>query len=164
MISALRTSVLFILIMTLITGVFYPVTVMLVGQGLFKYKTNGSLIMRDDEIIGSELIGQKFTQRGYFYSRPSYAGDRHDGKIPVDLVTASASGLDPHISVAAAYYQIPRIARDRKIPGKKVMELIDRNTEKRLLWIFGEDRVNVLLLNLRLDDMMRGNDKVRYEK
>jgi K+-transporting ATPase c subunit len=155
MISTLRTSVLFILIMTLITGVFYPITVQLVGQGLFKYQTNGSLIVHSDKIIGSELIGQKFTGRGYFYSRSSYTGDGHERRVPVDLVTASASGIDPHISVAAAYYQISRIARERKISNYQVKELIDRNTERRLFWIFGEDRVNVLLLNLQLDDMMK---------
>jgi len=190
MIAAFRTSILFLLIITLITGIIYPVTVAVIGQGLFKWKADGSLIMRDGKVMGSELIGRRFKGLGYFYSRPSYAGEGYDAtasgasnyaisnnelvfainqdierirlhsanrksQIPADLVTSSASGLDPDISIAGAYYQIPRIARERKISGETVKELIDRNAEKRLFGIFGENHVNVLLLNLQLDDMTK---------
>lgn len=196
MFSALKTSVLFLLVMTLILGVIYPVTVMIIGQGLFKYKANGSLIINEGKIVGSELIGQKFSGRGYFYSRPSYAGEGYDAtasgasnlaisnnelvfginqsldkirrnssnknrQIPADLVEGSASGLDPHISIAAAYYQIPRIALERKISGDQVRRLIDKNIQKKLFGIIGENKVNVLLLNLQLDDMIKNHRGIK---
>lgn len=180
------------LILGLITGVIYPLTVTAIAQLAFKEKANGSLIQSGDKLIGSKLIGQNFTKPEYFYSRPSAAGkDGYDasassgsnlgptnakliesiksnikkvqtenpgvktGDIPVDLVTASASGLDPHISPAAALIQIPRVARVRNLDEATVRKLVDENTEGRQFGILGEPRVNVLMLNMALDNVKR---------
>src|ERR1700682_6501394 len=172
-----------LVVFTVITGIAYPLLVTLVAQLVFRDKANGSLIGQDGKVVGSELIGQPFSDPKYFWSRASatspmpYNGASSSGSnqgptnpalkeavadrikalgsdlrpVPADLVTASASGLDPHISPAAAQYQIPRIAKERKIHEQKLRELVAKHTEGRPLGIFGEPRVNVLQLNLALD-------------
>jgi K+-transporting ATPase ATPase C chain len=173
------------IVLTLAVGIIYPLAVTGMAQLLFKDKANGSLIVKDGKVIGSQLIGQAFTGKGYFYSRPSAAGNGYDATasggtnlaptsakllnerikptvealqtenpdkaVPVDLVTTSASGLDPHITPAAAEFQIPRVARERGISPEQVRSLIRKHTEGRQLGILGEPRVNVLELNLDLD-------------
>jgi K+-transporting ATPase ATPase C chain len=182
-----RPAITFFFLLTLITGVLYPLAVTGLAQLLFPRQANGSLIVREGVTLGSELIGQSFSDPKYFWGRPSsttgfpYNAAASSGSnlgpsnpalidavkariaalraadpgntqpIPVDLVTASASGLDPHISVAAALYQVPRVARAHGLPESAVIELIDRYTEGRQFGIFGEPRVNILLLNLALD-------------
>jgi len=174
-------------LMTLVTGVIYPLIVTGIGAALFPDKAAGSLIERDGRVMGSVLIGLPFSDPKYFWSRPSATGpvpynagassgsnqgplnpaltDAVAGRIkalrdadpdnaapvPVDLVTASASGLDPHISPAAADYQVPRVARVRGLPAAKVRALVADATEGRQLGFLGEPRVNVLKLNLALD-------------
>lgn len=173
-----------ILIFTVSLGVLYPLAVWGVSQIGFYNQANGTLIKRDGVIIGSELIGQRFTGADYFHLRPSAAGSGYDGgassgsndgptsqrligrikteaeilqaenpnlKVPADLVTASASGLDPHISPAAAEFQVPRVAGERKMSETQLRQIVQRFTEGRQLGILGEPRVNVLLLNLELD-------------
>ena len=174
-------------VMTVITGVAYPLLVTGIAQVLFKDQANGSLIVKDGKVLGSELIGQPFSDPKYFWSRPSatspqpYNGASSSGSnqgstnpalkqavegrvkalrdaggdaakpVPVDLVTASASGLDPHISPAAAEYQLARVAKVRGIGYDKLRELVAAHTEGRQYAILGESRVNVLQLNLALD-------------
>lgn len=176
----------FALLMTLMTGVAYPLAITAVGQSLFPHTANGSLLKHHSVVLGSELVGQDFHSPHYFWGRPSATapfaynpngsagsnlsiasdayvqlvterkvkwdaiGGNH-GPIPVDLVTASASGLDPHISPAAASYQAPRIARLRSLPQEAVQQLIQSHTQEPLLGILGSRRVNVLQLNLALD-------------
>jgi len=176
-----------LIVFTVITGVAYPLIVTGVAQVAFKHQANGSLIEKDGKVLGSELIGQPFSDPKYFWSRPSatspqpYNGASSSGSnqgptnpalkeavdgrvkalrdaggdaskpVPVDLVTASGSGLDPHISPAAAEYQIPRISRIRKIPEDRLRQLVARYTEGRQLGVLGEPAVNVLMLNLALD-------------
>jgi K+-transporting ATPase ATPase C chain len=196
--TQLRTAVLMIVVLTVLTGLAYPLAMTGLAQVLFPHQANGSLIVRDGVVIGSELIGQSFvdaeiglTLPGYFRGRPSAAFTPGDGDntlvssgsnygptnqalidrvtgdvaivreengladdvaIPVDLVTASASGLDPHISPASAELQIPRVARERGLRVDDVRELVAANTEGRTLGFIGEPRVHVLKLNLALDD------------
>jgi K+-transporting ATPase ATPase C chain len=187
-------------LLTLLTGVVYPVLVTLIAQGAFPRAANGSLLVRDGKIRGSELIGQAFVDPQYdpklraetgadryFWGRPSAtekapynaasssgsnlgptnpdlrkgvkervdairkAHPEHTGPVPVDLVTASASGLDPHISPAAAEYQVIRVAKVRGMKVQDVRDLVARHTEERTFGVLGEPRVNVLLLNLALD-------------
>lgn len=174
-------------VMTLITGVAYPLLVTAIGQAAFRGKAAGSLIEHDGKPVGSTLIGQPFGDPKYFWSRPSATApypynaassggsnlgplnpaltDAVAGRIkalrdadpdnaapvPVDLVTASASGLDPHISPAAAEYQVNRVARARKLDPEIVRTLVAESTEGRQLGFLGEPRVNVLRLNLALD-------------
>jgi K+-transporting ATPase ATPase C chain len=168
--------------MTVITGVAYPLIVTGISQVLFRDQANGSLIVRNEKVVGSSLIGQPFSDPKYFWGRPSatspmpYNGAAssgsnqgptnpalkeavegrikdHGGKTPVpaDLVTASGSGLDPHISPAAAEYQVARVAKARSIPEEKVRALVTEHSEGRQLGILGEPRVSVLRLNLALD-------------
>jgi K+-transporting ATPase ATPase C chain len=182
-----RQSLAMLLLLTLITGVIYPLVVTGIGQALFSHAANGSMIESDGKPLGSELIGQAFTDPKYFWSRPSAtspfadnpsassasnlgpnnsalidavkqridalrtADPGNNAPIPVDLVTASGSGLDPHISPAAAKYQIARVARTRGLPVDTVATLVDRATEARQFVFLGEARVNVLKLNLLLD-------------
>ena len=176
-------SVRMLVVMTVITGVAYPLVVTGIAQVAFKDQANGSLIEKDGKVLGSRLIGQPFSDPKYFWSRASatspmpYNGASSSGSnqgptnpalldavkdrikalgsdarpVPADLVTASGSGLDPHISPAAAEYQIPRIAKARGVPEEKLNELVQKHTEGRQLGILGEPRVNVLELNLALD-------------
>jgi K+-transporting ATPase ATPase C chain len=186
----LKSALLMIAVMTLLTGVIYPAVTFLAGQAFFPDQANGSLVKRDDVVVGSEMIGQQFLGRpGYFWGRPSAAGDGYDGSassgsnlgptsavllerianltaqiqsahpersgvpIPVDLITASGSGLDPHITPAAAEYQVPRVARERGLTAAAVRTLVAEHTSGRTLGLLGEPTVNVLLLNLALDDL-----------
>jgi len=176
-----------LLLLTIITGLVYPAVVTTVAKFAFAEKSAGSIIMKGGKAVGSELIGQPFSDPKYFWSRPSatspvpYAGDSGSGSnlgptnpalidavkkriaalraadpqnqrpIPVDLVTASGSGLDPHISVAAAQYQAARVAKARGWSAEKVQGLVEQFTEGRTLGVLGEPRINVLKLNLALD-------------
>jgi K+-transporting ATPase ATPase C chain len=175
-------SIRMLVVMTVITGLAYPLIVTGIAQVVFKDQANGSLIYQNERIVGSSLIGQPFSDPKYFWGRPSatspmpYNGASssgsnqgptnpalkeavegrikdHGGKTPVpaNLVTASGSGLDPHISPAAAEYQIARVAKARGIQQSVLKELVQKHTEARQLGILGEPRVNVLRLNLALD-------------
>ena len=187
--NILRPALVLFLILTLITGVAYPLLVTGVAQTLFPIQAAGSIILRDGKAVGSELIGQNFTDPKHFWGRPSATGpmpynasassgsnqgplnpaltDAVKGRIealraedsgntkrvPVDLVTASASGLDPHISPAAANYQVSRVAKARGLAADKVQAEVDAQTETPLFGLLGEPRVNVLKLNLALDKL-----------
>jgi K+-transporting ATPase ATPase C chain len=183
----LRPTLVSLVVLTVVTGVAYPLVVTAIAQLVFPRQANGSLIVKDGKVVGSALIGQPFDDPKYFWGRPSAtspfaynaassAGSNlsptnpvlvksvqervaalraadPDNKVavPVDLVTASASGLDPHISPAAAPYQVSRVAGARKLQPDLVREMVERHTEGRQLGFLGEPRVNVLALNLALD-------------
>lgn len=185
--NSLKPAFLMLIVMTLITGLAYPLLVTGIAQALMSPQAEGSLIMRDGKAVGSELIGQPFSDPKYFWSRPSatapfpynaaastgsnlgptnpalqesvagrimtlrVADSGAAGAVPADLVTASASGLDPHISPAAAQYQVRRVAKLRGLPVDAVQQLVDRYTSDRQFGVLGEPRVNVLRLNLALD-------------
>ena len=185
--TLLRNAIMSLLALTLLTGIAYPLLVTGLAQLLFANAANGSVIMRGDKPVGSELIGQPFSDPRYFWGRPSatspfaYNSAASSGSnvgptnpaftdavkariealraadpgntqpVPVDLVTASGSGLDPHISPAAAAYQVGRVARARGMPVQDVEKLVAAATEGRFLKVMGEPRVNVLKLNLALD-------------
>jgi K+-transporting ATPase ATPase C chain len=187
--SELRTCLTLFALLTLLTGAIYPALVTVVVQAAFPQQANGSILVRDGKLIGSELIGQPFDDPRYFWGRPSSTGstpydaasstgsnlgptnpdflktvrDRvaalrkahqeQTGPVPSDLVTASASGLDPHISPAAAEYQVTRVAKARGLTAEKVRQLVTDHTEDRFLGVLGEPRVNVLRLNLALDNL-----------
>jgi len=187
----IRPALTLLLVLTLVTGVAYPLTVTGLAQLLFPRQANGSLIVRDSKVIGSELIGQSFDDPKDFWSRPSAtapypynaaassgsnlgptnpvlldavkarvaalraADPDNDSPVPVDLVTASGSGLDPHISPAAALYQVKRVARVRGVENATVLTLVKEHTEGRQFGLLGEPRVNVLALNLALDRLPR---------
>jgi len=189
--TLLRPAVSLFVALTAVTGVAYPLLVTAIAQGMFPHQANGSLLMQDGKAVGSELIGQAFSDPKYFWSRPSatsplpYSGGSSGGcnqgplnpaladavkarvqalrdadpgntrPVPVDLVTASASGLDPHISVAGADYQAARVARVRRLPLATVQQLNAQHSEGRWLGLVGEPRVNVLALNLALDALLR---------
>jgi potassium-transporting ATPase KdpC subunit len=183
------TAIITLALFTLLTGLFYPLAVTGISKLVFPHKANGSLIERDGKAIGSELIGQPFSDPKYFWSRLSATGpfaynaaassgsnygpinqgyldgvkkrmqdlkavdSLNTQPVPADLVTASGSGLDPHISVAAALYQLPRVARIRSLNQDKLRSLVAQYTEGRQFGFLGEARVNVLKLNLALDEM-----------
>ncbi len=186
MLSQLRPAFFMLLILTVITGVIYPLVVTGIAQVAFPHQANGSLVVIDGRTYGSELIGQQFDDPKYFWGRLSAAGYNasasagsnygpmnpnlfkavqaridalkaadpgNTAPIPVDLVTASGSGLDPHISVAAALYQVHRVAAARGWDEARVKSLVEKYTEGRQFGILGEPRVNVLLLNLALDGL-----------
>jgi K+-transporting ATPase ATPase C chain len=183
----LRPAIVLTLVLCFVTGVIYPGVVTGLAQILYSRQANGSLVMVNGRVVGSELIGQAFTQPRYFHPRPSAAGNGYDptatggtnkgptdakladtlvaqavdsvvkndgavkGRIPADMVTSSASGLDPHISPANAYLQVARVARARHADSSAVRAVLDRHVEGRQFGFFGEPRVNVLLLNIALD-------------
>ena len=189
MTTLFRPAIVLLLVLTVITGVVYPLVVTGIAQVAFPTQAGGSILIRDGKSVGSSLIGQSFSDPKHFWSRPSatapqpYNGLASGGSnlgplnpaltdgiksrmdalraadptnqspIPIDLVTASASGLDPDISLAAAYYQAPRVARERGLQPQAVLALIAAHSRGRWLGILGEPRVNVLDLNLALDAM-----------
>lgn len=165
-------------VLTVITGVAYPIAVTAVAQGLFQKQANGSMIVVNEKQVGSELIGQDFKEERYFKARPSAVGynplpsggsnagptsadllkainDRRDAGAIDDLLFASGSGLDPHISPEAAIHQIARVQRAGGLSEEHLKQLIEEHTELRTFGFLGEPRVNVLLLNLNLDRMMK---------
>jgi K+-transporting ATPase ATPase C chain len=187
MLRMLRQSVVTLVALGVIVGAIYPLAITGISQAFFSHKAGGSMIVQDAKIVGSELIGEPFSDPGYFWSRPSattpvpynaaasagsnlgptnpvllkvveeriqalHAADPGNTEaVPVDLVTSSASGLDPHISPAAAEYQVERVARARGLTIDVVRALVAEHTEGRQWGILGEPRVNVLELNLALD-------------
>lgn len=187
MIRLIRNALMLLLLMTAITGVFYPLVATGLSQALFPSQANGSLVEKDGKPVGSTLIGQSFTDPKYFWGRPSattpqpnnaaastgsnlgptnpalteavkqridalHAADPGNRTpVPVDLVTASASGLDPEISPAAAAYQVARVARVRGLSESQVQAMVSMATTGRQLGVLGEPRVNVLKLNMALD-------------
>ncbi|KQY81376.1 potassium-transporting ATPase subunit KdpC [Pelomonas sp. Root1444] len=189
--TQLRPALTLFVLLSLITGLAYPLAVTGIAQTLFPRQANGSLVERNGQPVGSGLIGQAFTDPGHFWSRPSAtaptpynaansggsnlaptapalaeavqariaalraADPGNTAPVPVDLVTASASGLDPHISRAAADYQAARVARARGLPVPAVSALVAQHTEGRWLGFVGEPRVNVLALNLALEGLAR---------
>jgi len=186
--SVWKTSIRFTLVTTLLLGLGYPLLVTGIAGFIFPHQANGSLILKDGQVIGSELLAQSFTSDRYFHPRPSAAGNGYDatasggsnlaqsnktlvtriqsdidklaaanpGKpVPIDLVTTSASGLDPDITPDAAFYQASRIAKARNLSEEIIRKLIEQHTTKRQLGLLGEPRVNVLALNLALDKMAK---------
>jgi K+-transporting ATPase ATPase C chain len=185
MLNMIRSSLVILLVLAVLTGIIYPVLVTVIAQGAFPHQANGSILQQGDKVVGSELIGQPFSKPEYFWSRLSatspvpYNAAASSGSnfgplnpelkktaeariamlqnysssksVPVDLVTASGSGLDPQISLAAAEYQVARVAKARKASENEVQRLVEQSTEERQLGVLGEPRVNVLLLNLSLD-------------
>jgi potassium-transporting ATPase KdpC subunit len=174
----ISTSIRMTLVLLVITCGVYPLVVWAIGQTAFRDKANGSLLARDGKVIGSALIGQQFTSDRFFHPRPSASGydagnsggtnlgptskalrdriaaDLHGRRgVPADAVTASGSGLDPHISPENALAQAPRVALANGLPLERVQAMIRAHTEERFLGVYGEPRVNVLLLNL---DLPRG--------
>jgi K+-transporting ATPase ATPase C chain len=201
MLKEIRPAIVMMVLLTALTGLVYPLAMTGVAQALFPHQANGSLIVKDGKVIGSELIGQNFADAKYFHGRPSATTDadpndatktvpapynaanssgsnagptskalfeRVQGDtdklkaenpnvpVPIDLVTTSASGLDPDITPAAAHFQVPRVAKARGLPEAKVRELVAQSIEGRFLGVLGEPRVNVLKLNIALDALKGG--------
>lgn len=186
MLTQLRPAAMLLFLMTLITGVAYPLLVTGIAQATIGARADGGLIVKDGKVLASSLIGQGFSDPKYFWGRPSAtspfafnaaassgsnqgpvnpaladalkqrvkalreADPDNQAPVPIDLVTASASGLDPHISVAAAEYQLQRVASARKLDASALRSLLARHTEGRTLGLLGEPRVNVLEANLEL--------------
>ena len=198
MLKEIRPAIVFIVALTLITGLAYPLAMTGIAGAIFPRQAQGSIIELDGKVIGSTLIGQAFTSDKYFQGRPSatVAPDPKDptkkvdapynaanssgsnlgptskaliervtadvekrksensaARVPTDLVTASGSGLDPHISPEAAFFQVPRVAKARGLPEERVRALVAERIEGRTFGLLGEPRVNVLSLNLALDQL-----------
>jgi K+-transporting ATPase ATPase C chain len=196
MLKQLRPAIVMTIVLTVVTGLMYPLAMTGIAQLAFPHQANGSLIVKDGKVIGSELIGQNFTKPEYFHGRPSattepdpkdatksvaapYNAANSSGSnagptakslvervqadvkalkeenpnqpVPIDLVTTSASGLDPEISPAAALFQVPRVAKARGRDETEIRRLVQLHTEVRALGVIGEPRVNVLQLNMALD-------------
>jgi potassium-transporting ATPase KdpC subunit len=196
MLREIRPAIVMIVVMTVITGLAYPLGMTGLAQLLFPDQANGSLVEKDGKVVGSALIGQYFADDKYFHGRPSattepdpkdptktvpvpYAADNSAGSnlgptsqalvdrvkddaaklkaenpsapVPVDLVTTSASGLDPDITPAGALFQVPSVAKARGLSEERVRQVVEANTEGRVLGLIGEPHVNVLRLNLALD-------------
>ena len=196
MLKEIRPAIVMMVCFTILTGLIYPLAMTGIAQVVFPKQANGSLIKREDKVIGSELIGQNFTEDKYFHGRPSATTDTDpkdptktvpapynaanssgsnagptaksliervrgdtdklkaenpNTAVPVDLVTTSASGLDPDITPAAALFQVPRIAKARGLPEAKVRDLVTQSVEGRFLGLIGEPHVNVMRLNMALD-------------
>jgi potassium-transporting ATPase KdpC subunit len=196
MLRELRPALVLLLALTAITGLVYPLAITGVAEALFPDQAQGSLIVKDGKVVGSNLIGQSFTSDRYFHGRPSATlgpdpadpsktapqpynavnsmgsnlgptnkvliervktdmaklkQENPSAQVPVDLVTTTGSGLDPHISPEAALFQVPRVAKARSLPEDHVRQLVNEYVEQRELGVLGEPRVNVLDLNLALD-------------
>ncbi|AFK87389.1 MULTISPECIES: potassium-transporting ATPase subunit KdpC [Thermoanaerobacterium] len=188
--NAILKSLMLLIVLSVFTGLLYPLTITGIAQLIFPHQANGSLIYKDGQVIGSSLIGQQFSDPKYFHGRPSSAGEtgydatsssasnlgptnklliekaeklaqqvrkenglKSNTAIPSDLITSSASGLDPDISIDAALMQIPRIAKARGISEEKLKNLVNEHIAGRQLGILGEPRVNVLELNIALDNL-----------
>jgi K+-transporting ATPase ATPase C chain len=201
MLKEIRPAIVMMVLLTALTGLVYPLAMTGIAQAVFPCQANGSLIVKDGKVIGSELIGQNFADAKYFHGRPSattdadpndatktvpapynaanssgsnagptskalfervqadtdkFKAENPNAAVPIDLVTTSASGLDPHITPAAAYFQVPRVAKARGLPEAKVRELVTESIEGRFLGVLGEPRVNVLQLNMALDALRGG--------
>jgi len=196
MLREIRPAIVLVVILTLITGLVYPLVMTGIAEVVFPTQAQGSLVEVDGKVVGSALIGQEFTSDKYFHGRPSAttAPDPYDSSktvpapynaansggsnlgptnkalidrvkadvdklkaenpsvpVPIDLVTTTGGGLDPHITPEAAMFQVPRVAKARNLPEDRVRELVNAHVEGRLLGLLGEPRVNVLALNLALD-------------
>jgi potassium-transporting ATPase KdpC subunit len=196
MLKELRPALVLIVLFTILTGLVYPFVMTGIAQVVFPHQANGSLVVKDGTVIGSELMGQAFSSDRYFHGRLSATvatdpadatktvdapynaansagsnlgptskalierltkdveerkGQNPNARVPTDLVTASGSGLDPHVSPEAALFQVPRVAKARNMPEDRVRALVNERIEGRVLGIFGEPRVNVLALNMALD-------------
>jgi K+-transporting ATPase ATPase C chain len=189
MFQHLRPAIVMLVAFTVLTGLAYPLAITGLAQVAMPSAANGSLIMKDGNVVGSALIGQTFANPAYFHGRPSAASNGYDastssgsnlgpitqklldrvkssvdelrkegieGLLPVDAVTASASGLDPDISPETALLQVPRVAKARNVPEDRVRDLVSAHIESRALGVLGEPRVNVLRLNLALDAGLGG--------
>jgi K+-transporting ATPase ATPase C chain len=201
MLKEIRPAIVMMVLLTALTGLAYPLAMTGIAQAIFPHQANGSLIIKDGRVIGSDLIGQTFADAKYFHGRPSATTDTDpndatktvpapynaanssgsnagptskalfervqgdtdklkaenpNAAVPIDLVTTSASGLDPDITPAAAYFQVPRVAKARGLPEQRVHDLVTRSIDGRFLGVLGEPRVNVLQLNMALDALKGG--------
>jgi K+-transporting ATPase ATPase C chain len=196
MLKEIRPAIVLVVVLTLITGLVYPLAMTGIAQAIFPRQAQGSLVEVDGKVVGSALIGQEFTSDKYFHGRPSAttAPDPNDpsktvpapynaansggsnlgptnkaliervkgdvdklkaenpsAPVPIDLVTTTGGGLDPHITPEAALFQVPRVAKARSLPEDRVRQLVNDHVEGRLFGVLGEPRVNVLALNMALD-------------